>query len=155
MLTSAVSKTAVAVLLTMSVSVWHPGGGEFKCFEDYRCITCTGTPQYELQQKAWTDAYGLRRIDGFYCVALGSAYGTEIGTKYIVKLSTGAEFLAILADQKADCDTVEGHTRDRNGAVIEFVVDQDSLTDTVRRMGDVSYVPGFDGEVEMIRRLKK
>ncbi len=155
MLTSAVSKTAVAVLLSMAALTWYPGGGEFKCYEDYRALTDTSSPQYALQQEAWTDCHGLRRVDGFYCVALGSAYGTEIGAKYIITLSSGYEFLAILADQKADRDTIDGHTRDINGSVIEFVVDTDYIPQSVRTSGDVSKINGFSGSVEQIRRVKK
>lgn len=154
MLTSALSKTAVAVLLSMTAMTWNPGGGEFKCYEDFRALTATGSPQYQLQQEAWTDMYGLRRVDGFYCVALGSAFGSKIGSKYIITLSTGYEFLATLADQKADVDTVEGHTRDRNGAVIEFVVDRQALPACVRQSGSISSIPQFAGEVEQIRRVK-
>lgn len=154
MLASALTKTAVAVLISMSSVSFYPGGGEFKCYEDFRALTDTGSPQYALQREAWTDMYGLRRVDGFYCIALGSAYGTEIGAKYIITLSTGYEFLAVLADQKADVDTVDGHTRDRNGAVIEFIVDTNYLPADVRQMGDVSCVPGFAGEVTEIRRVK-
>lgn len=154
MLTSALTKTAVAVLISMSSVSFYPGGGEFKCYEDFRALTDTSSPQYQLQQEAWTDMYGLRRVDGFYCVALGSAFGTEIGSKYIITLSTGYEFLAILADQKADVDTVEGHTRDKNGAVIEFVVDSEVLPASVRQSGSISSIPQFAGEVEQIRRVK-
>lgn len=154
MLTSAISKTAVAVMISMTAMTWNPGGGEFKCYEDFRALTDVSSPQYQLQREAWTDMYGLRRLDGFYCVALGSAFGSEIGARYIITLSTGYEFLAILADQKADVDTVDGHTRDRNGAVIEFIVDTNYLPADVRQMGDVSCVPGFAGEVTEIRRVK-
>lgn len=154
MLTSALTKTTLAVLISMTAVSFYPGGGEFKCYEDFRALTDTGSPQYALQREAWTDMYGLRRVDGFYCIALGSAYGTEIGEKYIITLSTGYEFLAVLADQKADVDTVDGHTRDRNGAVIEFIVDTNYLPADVRQMGDVSCVPGFAGEVTEIRRVK-
>lgn len=154
MLTSALTKTTLAVLISTTAVSFYPGGGEFKCYEDFRALTDTGSPQYALQREAWTDMYGLRRVDGFYCIALGSAYGTEIGEKYIITLSTGYEFLAVLADQKADVDTVDGHTRDRNGAVIEFIVDTNYLPADVRQMGDVSCVPGFAGEVTEIRRVK-
>lgn len=155
MLTSALSKTAVAVLLTLTTYTWYPGGGEFKCYEDYRALTDTSAPQYQLQQEAWTDCNGLRRVGGCYCVALGSAYGEEIGAKYIITLSTGYEFIAILADQKADRDTIDGHTRDINGAVIEFVVDSECIPPYVRQSGSVSSIPQFAGEVEKIRRVKK
>lgn len=148
-------KIAVAVLLVFSTSIWNPGGGDFKCFMDYRTITDTSSAQYELQAEAWTDSNGLRRIDEFYCVALGSAYGTEIGTKYEITLSTGESFLAILGDQKADRDTVEDHTRDRNGAIVEFIVDADALPEVVRRSGSVGSIDKFNGEVKEIRRIKK
>lgn len=149
------SKLIIATLITLSATSWHPGGGEFKCYEDYRCITDTSSPQYELQQEAWTDEEGLRRVDDYYCVALGSAYGSDIGTKYIVTMSTGQTLPVILADQKADRDTVQGHTRDRNGAVIEFLVESETLPEAVRHAGDVSAIPGFEGNVKEIRRLNK
>ena len=148
------SKFVIATLITLSTTSWQPDGGEFKCYEDYRCITDTTSPQYELQQTAWTDENGLRRVNDLYCVALGSAYGSDIGTKYIVTLSTGRTLPVILADQKADRDTVQGHTRDRNGAVMEFVVDTPYLDAAVRYSGDISSIPGFEGYVEEIRRMK-
>lgn len=154
MITNAMTKTAVAVLISLTTATWQPGGGDFKCFEDYRAITATGSPQYQLQQEAWTDANGLRRVKGFYCVALGSAYGSEIGAKYLIQLSTGTTFLAILADQKADAHTVDGHTRDRSGAVIEFLVETESLPAAVRHSGSISAIPGFKGTVEKIWRLQ-
>ena len=154
MLTGSVTKLVVATLITVTSTSWAVGGGEFKCYEDHRCITDTGSPQYALQQKAWTDDYGLRRYESYYCVALGSAYGSEIGTKYLITLSSGAELMVILADQKADRDTVQGHTRDRSGAVIEFVVDTPALPYEVKQSGSVSSIPGFNGEVKEIRRLK-
>lgn len=155
MLTSAVSKTAIAVLLTMTTAVWYPGGGGFKCYMDYRTITDTSSAQYSLQAEAYTDEYGLRKVDECYCIALGSAYGSDIGSIYEVTLSTGVKFMAILADQKADCDTAGGHTRDRNGAVIEFIVEADRLPASVRATGSVGSIDFFKGNVEKIRRLKK
>lgn len=155
MLVSALSKTAVAVLLTFTATSWNLDGGEFKCYMDYRTITDTSSPQYELQSDAWTDADGLRRIDGFYCVALGSAFGSEIGAKYAITLSSGTTFLAILSDQKADCDTINGYTRDRSGAIIEFIVDADCLPQSVKYSGSIGSIPTFAGEVTEIRRLKQ
>lgn len=155
MLTSSATKMTVAVLLTLSTVAWHPGGGEFKCYMDYRAITDTGSPQYQLQLEAWTDDAGIRRVGCFYCVALGSAYGSDIGAKYLITLSTGQEFLAILSDQKADKDTVQNHTKDRSGAVIEFVVDTPKLSYAVKNSGSISSIPMFKGEVVKIRRLDK
>lgn len=154
MVTSAASKMAVAVLLIMSNAAWHPGGGEFKCYMDYRCITDTSSPQYQLQLEAWTDENGLRRVGDFYCVALGSAFGSEIGTKYMITLSSGETIPVILSDQKADGDTVPDHTRDYNGAVVEFVVEAEAMPAVIRSTGDVGSLPQFSGSVEEIRRVK-
>lgn len=153
MLTSATTKMAVAVLLTVSSIAWHPGGGEYKCYMDYRAITSTGSPQYQLQQEAYTDKCGLRRVGCFYCVALGSAFGSEIGTHYVITLSSGKQIPVILADQKADGDTTPDNTRDYIGAVIEFVVDTPALPSVVRATGDVGSISMFDGSVKEIRRL--
>ena len=153
MLTSMSTKLAVAVLLTFSTACWYPGGGEFKCYMDYRAITSVSSPQYQLQQEAYTDNCGLRRVGCFYCVAMGSAFGSNIGDKYVVILSTGKQIPVVLADQKADGDTTADNTRDYNGAVLEFVVDTQALPDVVRLTGDVSSIPLFGGSVKEIRRL--
>lgn len=153
MLTSMSTKLAVAVLITVSSTSWAVSGGEFKCYEDYRCITSVSSPQYQLQLDCWTDENGMRRYDSYYCIALGSAYGSHIGDTYLITLSTGRRFAAIMADQKADKDTVDGHTRDRSGAVIEFLVETERLPYEVRHSGSISSIPGFEGEVTEIRRL--
>jgi len=153
MLSATASKLAVAILITVSSSVWYPGGGEFKCYMDYRAITSTGSPQYQLQQEAYTDEYGLRKVDDFYCVAMGSAFGSEIGARYIITLGNGNQVPVILADQKADRHTTPDNTRDYGGAVIEFVVDTPALPPTVRQSGSVGSIPEFAGEVVEIRRL--
>lgn len=154
MISAITGKLILASMITVSAMTWNVDGGAFKCWEDYRALTDTGSPQYELQTEAWTDRHGCRRFNGDYCIALGSAYGSQIGTRYIVTLDTGKEFTAVLADQKADCDTVQGHTRDRHGAIIEFVVDSTAIPEAVRRAGDISMIPGMEGEVVEIRRLK-
>ena len=156
MITSATTKMAVAILLAISVQTFQVDAGAFKCYEDYRCITSVSSPQYALQMEAYTDEYGLRKVGDRYCVALGSAFGSDIGTKYDIALASGYVLPVILGDQKADCDTVCGHTQDKNGAVIEFIVEADRLPVDVRRMGDVSYAgEEFAGKIKEIRRLEK
>lgn len=156
MLTSTASKLAVAVLLLVNTQVYQVDAGAFKCYEDYRALTDTSSPQYQLQQEAYTDEAGLRKVGHRYCIALGSAFGTEIGAKYDITLSNGYTLQCVLADQKADHDTVQGHTRDRNGAIVEFVVDTYRLAGCVRQMGDISYTsPEFQGEIKEIRRVKE
>lgn len=131
---------------------WSVGHGSYKCYMDYRCITDTSSPQWELQQGAWTDENGLRKVGDRYCVALGSAFGSTIGTEYTIELETGEMLRCVLADQKADQDTNAEHTADMNGAVIEFVVDTPCLPSEVRSMGDISYINGLKGKVSKIYR---
>lgn len=142
--------TKPSEIANMSLTGRSVGYGSYKCYMDYRTITDTSSPQWQLQQGAWTDEDGLRRVDDRYCVALGSAFGSMIGTNYIIELETGEMLRCVLADQKADRDTNAEHTADMNGAVVEFVVDTPCLSDTVRSMGDISYIEGFNGKVEKI-----
>lgn len=137
-------------IANMSLTEWSVGYGSYKCYMDYRCITDTSSPQWHLQQGAWTDEDGLRRVGDRYCVALGSAFGSMIGTEYTIELEHGERFKAILADQKADQDTNAEHTADMNGAVVEFVVDTPCLPSEVRSMGDISCIDGMSGKVVKI-----
>lgn len=149
-------KLAIAVMLLTSVHTYQVDAGAFKCYEDYRALTDTTSLQYQLQQEAYTDEAGLRKVGHRYCIALGSAYGSEIGTKYDIVLENGSLLPCILADQKADRDTVKGHTQDRHGAVVEFIVDTYRLPEIVRQMGDASYIsPEFRGKIKEIRRAVK
>lgn len=129
---------------------WYVGYGGYKCYMDYRTITDTSSPQWNIQQQAYTDKNGIRKIKDRYCIALGSAYGNTIGDKYIVELNSGEQLKCTLADQKADCDTNAEHTADMNGAVLEFIVDVNYLPSNVKKMGDVSYISGMKGEVKKI-----
>ena len=46
----------------------------FKAYMDYRTITDTASRQYQLQQSAWTDDQGLRRLGEDYLVAMGTGW---------------------------------------------------------------------------------
>ena len=137
---------------TYNLTVCSDGSSSVKCYEDYRCITDTTSAQYQLQQRAYTDKNGLRKVGEYYCVAMGSYFGTEIGTRYEVELKSGASFRVILADQKADADTCKEHIHDPNGAILEFVVDTPCLPDMARTMGSIDYIKKFRGEIKSIRK---
>lgn len=49
-----------------------------KTWMPYTAITSRGSKQYKLQQIAYTGDYGIRMVNGRYCVALGSHFGCEI-----------------------------------------------------------------------------
>lgn len=111
-----------------------------KSYMPYKAITSTGSPQYKLQQQAYTGTHGIRQVDGRYCVALGSFYTSKIGQKFDLVLENGTVIPCILADQKADKDT-DGNNQitSHNGCMSEFVVDNQALDRNAKRMGDISY----------------
>jgi hypothetical protein len=133
------------------------GDTSFKSYMDWECITNTNSTQYKLQQDCWTDDTGLRRYGDDYVVALGSYYAKYIGERFRVTLSTGEDFPAVVGDFKADChtDSLNRYTPMGDGGknVVEFVVDTQELDDTVRKMGDISYIEGFEGNVERIEKV--
>ena len=108
-------------------------------FMDYRCITNTSSRQYKLQKKAYTGSYGIRQVDGRYCIAVGSYYTEKIWTYIDLILKNGTVIPCILADCKADRDTDGMNQKTADGSLIEFVVDTPQLSRKVRRRGDVAY----------------
>lgn len=108
-------------------------------FMDYRCITNTSSRQYKLQKKAYTGSYGIRQVDGRYCIAVGSYYTEKIGTYIDLILKNGTVIPCILADCKANKDTDGKNQKTADGSLVEFVVDTPKLSKKVRIRGDVAY----------------
>ena len=133
------------------------GDTSFKSYMDWETITNTRSPQYKLQENCYTDCDGLRKYGDDYCVALGSYYAKYIGERFRVTLDSGDSFTAVVGDFKADrhTDSVHRYTPMANGGknVIEFIVDTDELDTTARKMGDISYISGFKGNVSTIERI--
>lgn len=132
------------------------GNTSFKSYMDYRAITNKNSAQWDLQTKCWTDKDGLRRKGDYYVVALGSYYADHIGDRFIVTLDTGVEIPVIVGDFKADkhTDSTNRYTLTEDGRknILEFVVDTQQLPEMARKMGDISYVSGFRGNVRSIER---
>ena len=126
--------------------------GSKKTFMSFRAITNTRSKQYQLQQQAVTDPNtGVRTINGDYCIAIGSGWGYEIGTKVLVTLQGGKTFNAIVADAKADAHTQsDNKTTSYDGSVIEFVVEISSLPAIVRTSGSLNILEIFSGGVVSI-----
>ena len=121
-------------------------------------ITLAGSEQKILQDEyAYTGKYGIRQINGRYCVAVGSHFTTKIGQYFDLILENGEVIPCILADQKADCDTdsdniFTGH----NGCATEFIVDADVLNYYAKRDGDISSCcEEWDSPVETIKIYQK
>ena len=126
--------------------------GAFKSYTDYRCLS-RSSAQWKLQEQAYTDENGLRKIGDAYLVALGSYYGTTIGARYIVTLSTGIQFNIILCDAKDDRHTNSTHQYTVvNGCVLEFYVETESMPKRVRQMGSIGALEEFKGTVVSIEK---
>ena len=132
---------------------------EFKTYMDYRTITDTSSAQYDLQQHAYTDSQGIRRVDGDVCVALGTAYADSCGERFEITLDSGNSFTAVVGDIKADCHTDpsnryvelwEGH-----GDMVEFIVETEELDDDIRLMGSIGDYDDYSGSVVSIVRLEE
>ena len=132
---------------------------DFKTYMDYRAISDTDSVQYEMQQQAYTDSQGIRRIDGDVCVALGTAYAESCGERFEITLDTGNSFTAVVGDIKADC-----HTDPTNryvelwegcGDMVEFIVDTPKLDDHIRIMGSIGEYDDYSGSVVSIVRLEE
>lgn len=124
--------------------------GSFKSYMSYRALTNTRTPQYRLQQGA-TTVNGFRMYDGYYMVALGSYYGSQIGAKYRITFGDGQSINCILGDQKANCDTDSTNSyMVRDGSIVEFIVDTASLSHASRSSGNIQE---FKGRVVSIQRI--
>lgn len=142
-----------------TIAVPSHADNSFKTYMDYRAITDHTSQQWKLQEKAYTDDKGLRKVGDYYCVALGSAFSSEIGAKFEITLEDGQTFKAILADQKADrhTDTTNKYRQLDNGKinVVEFIVDTNKLENLPKVMGDVSHVSDgeFAGEIIEIREI--
>lgn len=130
---------------------------DFKTYMDYRCITNTRSVQYDMQQEAYTDDYGIRCIGGDVCVALGTGYAESCGERFEITLDSGNSFTAVVGDIKAD-----SHTDPTNryvelwegcGDMIEFIVDTKKLDEEIRRMGSVGEYEQYSGNVTSIVRL--
>ena len=126
--------------------------GVFKSYTDYKCLS-KNSAQWQLQKKAYTDENGLRKIGDAYLVALGSYYGTKLGTEYTVVLSNGNTFNIMLCDLKKDIHTdSQNKTTLSDGSVLEFYIDTDKVPTKVKRLGDVSAISFFSGAIISITK---
>ena len=138
------------ILLNEKMELPKDTAGATKTYMDYKTVTNTASKQYALlnSKKAYTKD-GFRMYDDCYCIALGSFYSREIGTKFEIELSTGVKLNCILGDQKSDRHTDVNHQYAvNNGDIVEFIIDG-----LVLPGGDVSMIPGFEGEVVGIKKI--
>ena len=129
----------------------------FKAYMDYRCITDTGSVQYQLQQEAYTDDRGFRRIGDDYCVALGTGLTSGCGERFLITLDSGCSFTAIVSDVKADihtdstnCYAPRGYNA---GNIVEFIIDTDSADSDMLCTGSADCFYDLSGNVISIQAI--
>ena len=136
----------------------------FKSWMDYRAVTDKNSPQYKMIKRyGWSDSQGFMRASGeieyginddYYMVALGSYYGTTIGTKYRITTDTGNVFYVVLTDCKAD-----KHTDDmnqyvpKNNNVVEFLIDSSKLNQAVKYHGTANVHSPLHGSIVSIEKI--
>lgn len=133
------------------------GDTSFHGYMDYACITDINSLQYQLQLNCWTDSQGIRRQGNDVCIALGSYYGTEIGTRYLITTDMGNSFTAVLADCKADIHTdYNNQYRDTGNGfknVVEFIVDTYALDPDVMSSGNIGTYSNYSGNIVSIQKI--
>ena len=174
---SIVSETAETVTLSYSVHDIEPIvkseaitysipdlDTSFKSYMDYRCLTNKNSAQYKLQQNAWTDEDGLRRLGEAYMVAMGTYYADECGKTFEVTFDTDEKILVVVGDIKTDCHTDKTNryspVYDNNGNfisanVLEFIVDTKAMSRHTKRLGTVEYCGNLQGNIVSIVAIEE
>lgn len=132
-------------------------------FKSYTCYTLLNrqSTQWRLQQLAYTDRNGLRKIGDYYLAAMGSYYSTTIGDLFRITTDTGAVFEIILCDLKSDRHTDSKHMYTvANNCMVEFYVDPNSyfvLWDTNKfpcgDPGTLGALDQFSGNIVKVESL--
>ena len=135
-----------------SISCFSEGfDSSFKAYMDYRCITDTSSVQYSLQQQAYTDERGFRRIGDDYCVALGTGITNGCGERFMITLDSGYSFSAVVSDIKADIHTDSTNcyaTRGENaGNIVEFIIDSNSADEYMLSCGSAGCFEDLSGNI--------
>lgn len=134
--------------------------GMFKSWTPYT-IYAKWSEQYKLQKLAYTDDNGLRKVGEYFCVALGSYYGDEVGLLYEITLEDNGEyktFKAVLCDQKSDRHTDPTHRyTKKHGCMVEFAIDTKvaQKVNSIVYHGNVGILEQFKGSVVKIKNIGK
>lgn len=127
--------------------------GEFKSCMDWKKITDKTSKQWELQQKAYTDEEGFRRVGKYYLVAIGMGYTNTIGDTFTIKIG-GETKCYMIGDVKYEGTDPTHRYHLTDGSIVEFIVDDEVMDPVAIKNGDMS-VFGFKGAVEEIRQRER
>ena len=132
----------------------YPG---FKSYMDYRSVNIPTAIQYKLLTiHGYTDN-GFRKVNGRYCIAVGSYFNTSIGQYIDLILENGVVIQCIMGDLKADVHTDKTNMfTSLNTCCSEFIVDTKSLDPYVAKTGNISNSsPSWNSPVKYIRVYDK
>lgn len=117
-----------------------PENSGFKSYMSYKAITSKSSYQYKIQEVAYTSNYGIRQVDGRYCIAVGTGLNAPVGTYIDLILDNETVIECIVGDIKADIHTLNNNIVTKsNGCVSEFIVDEKELQPLAKKMGNMSY----------------
>ena len=117
-----------------------PSNRGFKSYMSYRAITSKSSLQYKLQSIAYTGEFGIRQINGRFCVAIGTFSNATVGTYIDLILENETVIPCVVGDFKADIHTDSTNkVTSHNGCVSEFLIDKTVLHSTAKKIGDISY----------------
>ena len=114
------------------------GHNGIKTFMSYTTIKDKTSNQYALQQLAYTDEMGFRKLNDRYCVAIGTAFNASVGQIFDAELENGTIIKCIVGDIKANKDTDISNIFTSQGCCLEFIVDTNKLDGTIKTLGDCS-----------------
>ena len=132
----------------------YPG---FKSYMDYRAIEIPTSAQYKLLSIYGYTDNGFRKVNGRYCIAVGSYFNTSIGQYIDLILENGVVIECIMGDLKADIHTEDNNIfTTLNKCCSEFIIDKDSLDAFVASTGNISRSnPSWDSPVKYVRVYNK
>lgn len=123
---------------------------DFKTYMYASAITNTASAQYQLISRAYVGDYGIMMVDGYYLVAMGTAYANYIGQRYQVTFETGQVINVMIGDVKQDIHTDQYNSAGAaNGDLLEFIVAQPP--EQVAIMGNYNVI--FPGRVAYLTAL--
>ena len=130
--------------------------GRLKSFAYYTAVTVKSSPQYKLlnSKECYTDPEtGVRMVDDCYCVAMGSYYGSTMGTRYRVTFSTGTQINVILCDQKANIHTDKNNQYGKvYKDILEFYCEKSKIPSIIRTRGNYGNLEIFSGDIVRIEQ---
>lgn len=140
------------------VDISTPSNNGYKSYMSYKAISSPSSPQYRLQSNfAYTGKFGIRMIEGRYCIAVGTGFGVKVGTYLDLMLKNGTVIQCIVGDIKSDVHTLaDNMTTAHNGCVAEFIVDMNYLNPKAKQMGNISACCSeWNSSLKTVRVYKK